>query len=105
MEKAGISKAFMTFMQEAPQHSKAWAEMIQKLSEANALDPKTSALVYLGILAVAGLESGIPFHVKIARESGASREEIISAILLGLPAVGNQVIKSLVPALETFDSL
>ena len=105
MEKAGISKSYMAFNQEAPDHARAWSEMIQKLSKANALDPKTSSLVYLGILAVAGLESGVPFHVRIAKENGASREEIISAILTGLPAAGNQVIKCLPVAIETFDLL
>ena len=105
MEKAGISKSYMVFSKEAPAHAQAWGEMVQKLASVNVLDPKTSSLVYLGILAVAGLESGVPFHVKIARENGASREEIISAILMGLPAAGNQVIKCLPVAIETFDML
>nr|WP_231701910.1 carboxymuconolactone decarboxylase family protein [Crassaminicella thermophila] len=46
----------------------------------------------------------MPFHIKQAKENGASREEIISAILVGLPVVGNVVTSSLPIALEAYDS-
>jgi alkylhydroperoxidase/carboxymuconolactone decarboxylase family protein YurZ len=49
------------------------------------------------------LESGIPFHVKMAKSYGASREEIISTILIGLPAAGNCVISALPIALDAYD--
>ena len=39
----------------------------------------------------------------LAKKAGASREEIISAIMVGLPAVGNEVINALPAALEAFD--
>jgi alkylhydroperoxidase/carboxymuconolactone decarboxylase family protein YurZ len=48
--------------------------------------------------------SGIPFHVASLKEIGATREEIISAILVGLPAAGHVVTQALPAALETFDS-
>jgi alkylhydroperoxidase/carboxymuconolactone decarboxylase family protein YurZ len=35
---------------------------------------------------------------------GATREEVISAILVGLPAAGHVVTQALPAALETFDS-
>jgi alkylhydroperoxidase/carboxymuconolactone decarboxylase family protein YurZ len=54
-------------------------------------------------MAAVRLESGLPFHVKMAKAKGASREEIISAILVGLPAVGNCVVASLPIALDAFD--
>ena len=37
-------------------------------------------------------------------EAGATREEIISAILVGLPAAGHVVTQSLPVALEAYDS-
>jgi alkylhydroperoxidase/carboxymuconolactone decarboxylase family protein YurZ len=103
-DKSLVSKAFQTFLQEAPQHAKAWGEVVQKLSGANALDEKTGALAYLAVLAVLRLESGVPFHVKQAKKAGATREEVISAILLGLPAVGNVVTQSLPPAVAAYDT-
>jgi alkylhydroperoxidase/carboxymuconolactone decarboxylase family protein YurZ len=80
-----ISITFQTFMSEAPQHAQAWSAMIQGLVNASALDKKTSALAYLAILAVMRMDSGVPFHVKAAKQSGATREEVMSAILVGDP--------------------
>jgi len=98
-----ISQAFLTFSQEAPGHAEVWADMVKGMATVNAMDPKTTSLVYLGILASLGLDSGIPFHVDQAKAAGASRAEVISAILLGLPAAGNRVTQSLSVALEAFD--
>lgn len=98
-----ISNSFMTFIKEAPEQQKAWSELIAKLDNACKLDKKTEALAYLAVLASTRLENGIPFHVKQAKELGASREEVISSILVGLPAVGNVVIQSLPIALAAFD--
>lgn len=69
----------------------------------SALDEKTQALAYLSVLSATRLESGIPFHVKMAKMHGATREEVISAVLVGLPAVGNVVTAALPVALEAFD--
>jgi alkylhydroperoxidase/carboxymuconolactone decarboxylase family protein YurZ len=98
-----ISNAFQTFMQEAPQHAQAWGAMVQGLGNASALDKKTAALAYLAVLAALNLNSGIPFHVQAAKASGASREEIISAILVGLPAAGHVVTQALPAALAAYE--
>ena len=99
-----ISNAFQTFMQEAPRHAQAWGAMVQGLASASALDKKTSALAYLAVLAALRLESGIPFHVHAAKQLGASREEVVSAILLGLPAAGHSVTQVLPGALAAYDA-
>jgi alkylhydroperoxidase/carboxymuconolactone decarboxylase family protein YurZ len=99
-----VSNAFEIFAKEAPEAQKAWMETVQKLDAASALDHKTEELVYIAVLAAVRLESGLPFHVKMAKLNGATREEIISSILVGLPAVGHTVIQSLPIALEAFDS-
>lgn len=98
-----ISNAFQSFMSEAPQHAQAWGGMVQGLGAASALDKKTSALAYLAVLAALRLESGIPFHVKSAKQSGATREEVISAILVGLPAAGHVVTQVLPSAVAAYD--
>ncbi|HNS51183.1 MAG TPA: carboxymuconolactone decarboxylase family protein [Anaerolineae bacterium] len=99
-----ISKAFQTFASEAPQHAQAWGTMVQGLAHASALEGKTSALAYLAVLAALRLESGIPFHVQSAKRSGATREEVISAILLGLPAAGLCVTQALPAAIAVYDA-
>lgn len=99
-----ISDAFSTFLQEAPDHAKAWMTAVQGLEKAGALDSKTASLAYLAVLAALGLDSGVPFHVSIAKQCGASRKEVISAVLLGLPAAGNIVTRSLPTALKAYDA-
>ena len=104
MNKNLISNAFQTFATEAPHHAQAWGQMVQGVGSASALDAKTQALAYLSVLAVLRLTSGIPFHVCSAKNAGATRDEVISAILLGLPAAGNQVTGALPVALEAYDA-
>jgi len=103
-EKLSISNAFQTFIKEAPEQQKIWMETVQKLDSASKLDSKTEELAYIAVLASVRLESGLPFHVKHAKSLGATREEIISAVLVGLPAVGNAVVQALPIALNAFDS-
>ena len=99
-----LSNAFQTFLNEAPQQAGAWLEMVQGLDKASALDKKTEELAYLAVLAAVKMESGIPFHVQSAKKAGASREELISAILVGLPASGHKVIQVLPAAIDAYDA-
>lgn len=100
-----LSKSFEVFASTAPEVQKAWMEMAEKLDKSSALDKKTEELSYISVLSVLGLETGIPFHVSMAKSNGASRDEIISSVLIGLPAAGSKVINSLPVALEAYDSL
>jgi alkylhydroperoxidase/carboxymuconolactone decarboxylase family protein YurZ len=103
-QKSLVSKAFLTFASEAPGHAQAWRELTQNLAKASALDGKTASLAYLSVLASQRITSGIPFHVRSAKQIGASREEVISAILVGLPLAGNVVTQALPAALEAYDA-
>jgi len=98
-----VSKAFMSFAQNAPEHQKAWMECVFKLGDASHLDKKTATLAYIAVLAVLRLESGLPFHVKHAKSLGATREEVISAALVGLPAAGNIVTAAIPVVVEAYD--
>jgi alkylhydroperoxidase/carboxymuconolactone decarboxylase family protein YurZ len=81
-----------------------WAEAMVKVGSASVLDLKTKALCYLSALAAARLPSDVPFRAARARALGASREEVISAILVGLRATGHPSIEEPFPAPEVFDS-
>ncbi len=100
----GISAAFQTFLREASGHAQAWMGAVQSLDQASALDEKTGELAYLAVLAAMRMESGIPFHVASAKKAGAIRAEVISAILVGLPAAGQVVIQCLPAALAAYDA-
>lgn len=99
-----ISKAFQAFMAEAPEHAQAWGAMVRGLSQASCLDEKTAALAYLAVLAALDMTSGIPFHVQAAKRVGATREEVISAVLVGLPAAGHRVTRALPSAIAAYDA-
>jgi hypothetical protein len=45
-----------------------------------------------------------PFHVQVARDSGACRDEVVSAILVGLPAAGLGVTQVLPAAIAAYDA-
>lgn len=98
-----VSNAFKVFMSEAPDFAGAWGSAVQALAQASELDEKTRGLAYLSVLAALNRTSGVPFHVKTLKEQGATRGEIISAILVGLPAAGHIVTQSLPAAIEAFD--
>jgi alkylhydroperoxidase/carboxymuconolactone decarboxylase family protein YurZ len=100
----GISNAFQTFFKEAPAYAQAWIGAVQGLDQASALEEKTAELAYLAVLAAMRMESGIPFHVASAKKAGATRDEIISAILVGMPAAGQVVIQCLPIALTAYDA-
>ena len=98
-----VSNSFQVFLDQASKHSQAWMSAVQGLDKACALDKKTGELAYLAVLAVQRLESGVPFHVKMAKQAGASRAEVISAILVGLPAAGQIVLQVLPAAISAYD--
>lgn len=76
---------------------------VQGLDRASALDRRTGELAYIAVLAALRLTTGIPFHVASAKKLGATREDVASAVLVGLPAAGTAVIQSLPIALEAYD--
>jgi alkylhydroperoxidase/carboxymuconolactone decarboxylase family protein YurZ len=76
---------------------------VSGLDSACALEKKTEHLAYLAVLAALRLTDGVAFHVGLAKAAGATRKEIASAILVGLPAAGNAVVHALPTALQAFD--
>ncbi len=98
-----ISEAFKSFLNDAPNHAQCWKELVEGLSEASALDPKTHNLAFISVLAVLRMENGIPFHVKLAKNAGATRDEVISAILVGLPPAGHVVTEVLPSGIKAYD--
>jgi alkylhydroperoxidase/carboxymuconolactone decarboxylase family protein YurZ len=103
MEEPKVSQGFLCYAQNAGEHHKAWMEAVYKFSGISKLDKKTEALAYIAVLAALRMEGGLPFHVKHAKVLGASRDEVISAILTGLPAAGNAVIQSIPTGVQAYD--
>ena len=64
----------------APDVMKAFAGMAQAATAPKALDVKTKELIALAIAVAIRCDDCIAFHVKAARDAGASREEVLEAL-------------------------
>lgn len=98
-----VTNGFNLFLTETPETGKAYMDMVMTQSKASALDRKTHELAYLSVLAAVRVTGGLVFHVKSAKELGASREEVKSAVLVGLPVAGITLVDSLEAALKAYD--
>jgi len=93
-----------TFVDEAPEIQKAYAEFIQSLIANNGLDNKTKQLIYIGMKMIADDERAVKMHVPMAKNAGATREEIKTTVLLGLSVIGLKAASKYLPlVLGTYD--
>jgi alkylhydroperoxidase/carboxymuconolactone decarboxylase family protein YurZ len=96
--------SYQIFMEEAPEAAAAFNELIGSLSRQNGLDNKTMQLIYIGIKAAQGNTEAVTAHVPMAKQAGATWEEIKGAILLTLTVSGVSGVLSCLPAaLEAYD--
>ena len=100
---AKVTSSFSMFMEEAGETGKAYMNMVMQQAQLSALDKKTHELAYISVLSAIKMNSGMDFHVKSAKELGASRDEIKSAVLVGLPVVGITLTDALEAALKAYD--
>lgn len=83
-----LPRTYEVFTERFPGIHQAHENAGQALDEAGPLDPRTTALVKLGICVGAGLESAVRSHVRRALEAGISAEEIEHALVLGVNSIG-----------------
>lgn len=98
-----VTSGFQMFMEESGEVGQAYSQLVQTMAESSALDKKTHALAYISALAAAQMTGGLAFHVIMAKQTGASRDEVKDAVLVGLPAVGLTVLDALEIALNAYD--
>lgn len=92
------------FKQEAPEVFDGYNALVQSLVNTPGLDQKTKQLIYLGMKAAQGDDTAILFHVPMAKEAGATRDEIKETILLTLTVTGLKGVNCcLAKALEIYD--
>lgn len=93
----------MLFGQEFPETAAAHMALVPARAEESALDPKTTHLAYLAVRSAAGTTSGIDFHVGPATQSGAADDEIRSAALVAMQAVGLRTLDGLAAVCAALD--
>lgn len=90
----------------APGIADAFFDMTAAIRAHCPLTARERELVLLGILTANRAPRGIVTHVERALESGATKEEIISAITLAIPLSGIAVVNTALDvALETIEKI
>jgi alkylhydroperoxidase/carboxymuconolactone decarboxylase family protein YurZ len=99
MEK---KNSYQLFMEEAPDAANAFNGLIGSLQSCG-LDSKTMQLCYIAIKASQGNTTAVAAHIPMAKQAGATWDEIKGAILLTLTVSGvSGVLACLAPAREAY---
>lgn len=94
---------YQFYQEEAPEIAAAFDGLIQSLAMPEGLDPKTMQLIYIGIKASQGDTGAVCAHIPMAKQFGASKEEVKNTILLTLTVCGvSGVLSCLQPALQVY---
>ncbi|BCX03702.1 MAG: alkylhydroperoxidase [Candidatus Roseilinea sp.] len=85
---ANLPKTYQRFKKLHPKVWRAYERLGATAAESGPLDAKTRELIKLGMAAALRGESAVKSHTHRALAVGASNEEIIHAILLGITTIG-----------------
>jgi AhpD family alkylhydroperoxidase len=85
------------FQNEAPDVAAAFNGLIQSLVASKGLDPKTKQLIYIAMKASTGDAMAVRAHVPMAKAAGATKEEVVDAILLTLTVSGIRGVVTCLP--------
>jgi alkylhydroperoxidase/carboxymuconolactone decarboxylase family protein YurZ len=92
------------FQREAPEVAKAYSGLIMSIVASKGLDPKTKQLVYIAMKAAMGDAQAVKAHLPMAKQAGATREEVVDAILMTLTVSGIRGVVTCLPdAVRSFD--
>ena len=92
------------FRREAPEVAAAFNDLIMSLVGTKGLDTKTKQLIYIAMKASVGDDMAVKAHVPMAIQAGASREEVVDAILMTLTTSGIRGVVTCLPgAVRLFD--
>ena len=87
-EKAKKPETLRNFEKEFPEIWKAYTWLRDTCDHEGPLDQKTRELIKIGIETACGRHGGLVAHILRAKKGGASKGEILQAILLAAPLVG-----------------
>jgi AhpD family alkylhydroperoxidase len=90
------------FQREAPEVAKAFNGLIMSLVASEGLDQKTKQLIYIAMKAAMGDDTAVRAHLPMAKQAGATREEIVDAILMTLTVSGIRGVVRCLPDVVKF---
>ena len=96
---------FGLWAQNSPETQKAFFEYAGAIQKHCGLDEKTFQLCYIAIQATRGGIGSVQGHAAFAKAAGATREEVIGAVLISLMTSGiNGVADALSAAIAGYDA-
>jgi alkylhydroperoxidase/carboxymuconolactone decarboxylase family protein YurZ len=95
---------FDLFKKEFPELSDQYDSLVDSQRKLKGLDTKTKQLINIAIQTAARNPRGVKFHAMMAKQDGASRDEVIGAVAMNLHLVGlAAVLDSLPSAIDGYE--
>jgi alkylhydroperoxidase/carboxymuconolactone decarboxylase family protein YurZ len=92
------------FQKEAPEVAAAFNSLIQSLVDSKGIDQKTKQLMYIAMKASMGDSIAVKAHIPMAKAAGATKEEVVDAILMTLTVSGIRGVVTCLPdAVKQFE--
>jgi AhpD family alkylhydroperoxidase len=94
------------FQRECPELAERFNSLIEVQKSLNGLDPKTKQLINIAIQTATRNPRGVKMHAMMAHSIGATRDEIIGAVVMNLHLTGLvTVLEGLPAALEGLEAV
>lgn len=92
------------FQAEAPEVAAAFNGLIRSIVASKGIDEKTKQLIYIAMKASMGDEMAVKAHVPMAKAAGATKAEVVDAILMTLTVSGIRGVVTCLPgAVKQFE--
>jgi 4-carboxymuconolactone decarboxylase len=89
MSKEELPRTFKSIVERYPEVWEAHEQLTKACAEAGPFDRKTVEIIKVGMCVGAGLETATQRHALMARENGATDEEIYQAVLMAMTTLGH----------------
>ena len=89
MDKKALPKTFKNIVEKYPDVWSAHEKLTKASAEAGPLDRKTCELIKIGLCIGAGLETATQRHAIMAKENGATKDEIYHSVLMAMTTLGH----------------
>ena len=93
-----LKDPFEVFETELPELAAKFDAVVQAQIAQPGLDPKTKQLINIAIQTANRNPRGVTWHAMMAREAGATREEVLGAVAMNLHLSGLAVVLDSLPA-------
>ena len=86
------------FQKECPDLADSFNKLVDAQRSLEGLDPKTKQLLNIAIQTANSNPIGVKLHARMARQNGATREEVKGAVVMNLHLSGLPTVLSCLPA-------